>query len=562
MRAVVSLVALSALVSPVASAGAADAVLHVRARLRVDIDTIERVPGGLGVQGSLRDDVTDEPVPGRTVAISVEGEHGFYHYAEPSGPDGTFRWRVPLPLGSYRLRVAAGGDGDYAGAPPIDRTVDVARRTPTLTLHLPERVAAHAPSLHAAVEAQESDGAGSPRAFDGRATLAIAGRAGTTLAFSNGHAEVDVFGPFGRPGDRVEVTVAIEPDPLHNGARASRSLLLTTPTTLTLVADGTELAPDGQLAVSGRLHDDDGPIGGAEIVFAVANGRELGRAVTDGGGHYGGWVRGRDLPAGIAFIEARHRPLVGWREPSVSPTVPVRVLPAPPVGVWPYLVSPALTLLAGAVVFAARNRRWRALLVRRRAHRAAAAPPPLPGLTESRPRLLSSLRARADHGVTGVVVDAADDRPIPTASVVARSTAGDTRATTVDERGRFAIEELPAGALVVEIAAPGYVAERFTRTLPHRGELRGARVRLVPVRARIFDAWRRAATSLSPTARAGETMTPRELWRLVEARRRLPQESLAALTTLVESAVWGAHAPSTEELAAAERLVAQLEAGS
>src|SRR5436309_1724465 len=94
-------------------AAAADeaAVIHVRARLRIDLDAVERVVSGLMVRGFLRDDATDDPVPGRTVAISVEGPNGSYHYAEPTGDDGSFRWFVPVPLGTYRLRVDSGGDG-------------------------------------------------------------------------------------------------------------------------------------------------------------------------------------------------------------------------------------------------------------------------------------------------------------------------------------------------------------------------------------------------------------------------------------------------------------------
>ncbi|MGZ3406599.1 MAG: DUF4129 domain-containing protein, partial [Polyangia bacterium] len=65
-----------------------------------------------------------------------------------------------------------------------------------------------------------------------------------------------------------------------------------------------------------------------------------------------------------------------------------------------------------------------------------------------------------------------------------------------------------------------------------------------------------------PTPRAAETMTPRELLRHLERKRLVPHERLAALTALVEAAVWGAHAPSSEELAEAERLATALKADS
>lgn len=562
MRTVAAALVLVAVAAP---ARAADPVLHVHSRLRVDVDTVERVVGGLEIRGSLRDDASDEPVAGRTVAISVESSAWSTHYAQPTGPDGTFRYQMPAPLGTYRLRIAAGGDGDYVAAAPVERTVDVARRTPTVTLHLPERLPAHAPSLHVVVEAHESDGsAGPPRAFDGHAWVFIDGKRRTELGgngWVGGRAESDEMGPFGRAGQRIEVSVTIDADELRNGARAARTVLLTTPTTLTLTADADAVAPDGRVGLVGQLRDDDGPVAGAEVVLGVENGADLATTVTGADGRFATTLRGRDLPAANTFVEARFRPRDAWREASVSPTVPLQVLPAPPVSVWPYLVSPALSLLAAAVVFAARDRRWRAWWARRRVNRAAAAAPPAPGLTESRPRLLSSLRGRVDHGVTGVVVDAADDRPLPTATVVARSADG-SRAAAVDETGRFAFESLPAGPLVVDIAAPGYVGERFNRALPHRGELRGVRVRLVPVRARIFDVWRRVAAPLYPSPRVAETMTPRELYRHVDRGRILPSDSLEALTALVELAVWGARAPSGDELAAVERLARQLTADS
>ena len=553
-----------AIVAAVAAPAHADnPVIHVRARLRIDLDAVERAPGGLIVRGSLRDDASDEPVGGRTVAISVEptdGGGGFFHYAEPTAPDGSFHWRVPVPLGSYRVRLGAGGDDDYVAPAAVERTVDVARRTPTLSVQAPSRIAAHAPSMHVVVEAHESDGVGPPRAFEGDAWLGIAGRRRSGLAFQDGRAESDELGPFGRAGQRVDVTAEIAATDERNAAQATRSVLLTSATAVTLAVDGTRVSPSGALAVEGTVRDDDGPIAGATVVVGLENGADVASFVSDEHGRYSGRVRGRDLPAGNVFVEARYRPQQDWRDGSVSATVPIEVLPAPPAAVWPYLVSPALTLLAALVVFAARDRRWRRYLaVGRRARRIAAAPPVALGLTESRPGILSSLR-RSDHGLSGVVVDAADDRPITTATLIARSADGQAHAATVDEHGRFAFEELAPGPLVVEVAAAGYVGERFARTLPHKGELRNARVRLVPVRARIFDAWRRAAAPLYPTPRAAETMTPRELYAHVQRRRLVPSTGLAALTDRVESAVWGAHAPSMDDLAEVERLASTLQA--
>jgi len=537
-------------------------VIHVRARLRIDLDAVERVPGGVLVHGSLRDDASDEPVAGRVVAVSLEGP-SFWHYAEPTGPDGSFRWRVPLPLGTYRLHIGAGGGEDYVAPTAIDRTLDVGLRTPTVTLQLPARVAAHAAAMHVVVEAHETDGMGPPRAYEGRVRLRVGGEPRGDVPVEDGHADFDLPGPFGRAGNRIEVTAEIPEDEERNGALVSKSVLLTTTSQLALGATPARLSPVESLAVTGALRDDDGPIAGAEVVLGIENGADLATFTTDEHGVFDGEIRGRDLPGGAAFIEARYRPREEWRDGSVSPTVPIDVLPAPPAAVWPYVISPLVTLLAALVAFFARDRRWRRwFAVARRVRRRGTVPASTtPGLAESRRGILSSLR-RPDHGLSGVVVDAADDRPIPTATLVARPADSVPRAATVDEHGRFAFEELPAGELIVSVAAPGYVSEHFTRALPHRGELRGARVRLVPVRARIFDAWRRAAAPLSPAGRAVETMTPRELLAHVERKRLVPHERLAALTALVESAVWGARAPSAEDLTAAEEIASELKADS
>src|SRR5258705_524837 len=81
------------------SAGAEEPVLHVKARTRIDLTSVVRVAGGVLLKGALVDTALEEPIPGRTVAIAVDGPNGFYRYAEPTSDDGTFRWRVPLPLG-------------------------------------------------------------------------------------------------------------------------------------------------------------------------------------------------------------------------------------------------------------------------------------------------------------------------------------------------------------------------------------------------------------------------------------------------------------------------------
>jgi hypothetical protein len=239
--------------------------------------------------------------------------------------------------------------------------------------------------------------------------------------------------------------------------------------------------------------------------------------------------------------------------------VPLTVRPGAPPPSWPFLVSPVATVAGFLVMVGMRRRGFVAFFARRRERRAAALKPNnewlSSGLTERKMTRLSPLLRRADHGFSGAVVDAANGSTLPHASLVVRVGAL-AQAVPVGVDGRFVVEDLPAGSLVVEVAARGYVPERFERALPHRGELRQVRICLVPLRVRIFDAWRRATARFHPSAQP-ETMTPREVCRGVVGHS---SGTLFALTGLVETAVWGAAAPSVEDLDEAERIAAELKA--
>ncbi|MCU1279813.1 MAG: hypothetical protein JWM53_3359, partial [bacterium] len=94
MRLLAALVAVAVAGVATLPAHADNPVIHVRARLRIDLDAVERIADGLLVRGSLRDDATDEPIAGRVVALSLEGANGYFQNAAPTGPDGAFRWRA------------------------------------------------------------------------------------------------------------------------------------------------------------------------------------------------------------------------------------------------------------------------------------------------------------------------------------------------------------------------------------------------------------------------------------------------------------------------------------
>jgi hypothetical protein len=98
--------------------------------------------------------------------------------------------------------------------------------------------------------------------------------------------------------------------------------------------------------------------------------------------------------------------------------------------------------------------------------------------------------------------------------------------------GSFQFEKLDTGDWRAEVAAPGHVTERFSVTIPHRGELRGVRVDLVPVRERVFQLYRRAAEPVLPETRLWGVWSPRQIVDHVRAKR--PSPALADLTDFVE----------------------------
>ena len=106
------------------------------------------------------------------------------------------------------------------------------------------------------------------------------------------------------------------------------------------------------------------------------------------------------------------------------------------------------------------------------------------------------------------------------------------RAVTTGADGTFTFEALPMGEWLAEVKARGHVTENFVVSIPHRGELRGVRVDLVPVRERVFQLYRRAAEPILPEPRLWGVWSPRQIVDHIRSKR--PSPALADLTDFVE----------------------------
>ena len=159
------------------------------------------------------------------------------------------------------------------------------------------------------------------------------------------------------------------------------------------------------------------------------------------------------------------------------------------------------------------------------------------------------------------MADAITGRPVAEARVdlhIEQSSGGEAgppaaRAAVTDARGRFTFEELPPGAHRARVSGAGYVSEHFSLSIPHRGELRDARIDLLPVRERIFTLYREAAAPLLPRVELWGVWTPRQIVDHVRGAR--PAPALASLTDYVEEKYFSGRTPDEDEIpTAAERV--------
>jgi hypothetical protein len=172
------------------------------------------------------------------------------------------------------------------------------------------------------------------------------------------------------------------------------------------------------------------------------------------------------------------------------------------------------------------------------------------GLVVARPGLVSTLRRPSDDGFSGVVRDTVRGRPVADAVVRLRLHGTDREVRTGPD-GNFTFDLLAPGDWLADVVAPGHVTERFVVSIPHRGELRGVRVDLVPVRERVFQLYRRAAEPSLPEPRLWGVWSPRQIVDHVRSRR--PTPALAELTDFVEEVYFSSRLagedllPSTNE---------------
>lgn len=538
-------------------------VVAIRARTAVTLDPVQREEAGVRVSGLVHERGSLEPVAYAPVTIAFDDQV----QSAVAELDGRFTMFFATRGGRHTLQVSFRGDERFDPAEIAVPDFDVSKRPVRVEVRGPEKHGRQHGPLPLSIFAQ-NDTDPLAIALDvhyGPADADELPKVGTVSTDARGSAAYALPPDrLGAPGaKRVEVRFA--GDDAFDAARGQTTLLLHSATSLSFELESRSVAFDGRLRGRGVLRDDLGQgVAGQAVSLSVdglvAEGgtpgatetRTVDDAVTGGDGSFTLEARASELGPGSYRVQAVFDSAVLHLDSKRSPPVQVVVAERRPVPVAWSLAAFAFTAGALLAFVALRRRPWTRWMRTLRGETAAAAPPatahvpPHTGLAPARPGLAATLRRPSDHGFSGLVADAIDGKPIAGARVEVSVPDGEPRLAETDEAGRFAIEDLPAALLRAEVSCRGYVREQFALTIPHRGELRDARVDLLPVRERIFALYRGAAEPLLPRPELWGIWTPRQIVDHVRAARGAG--ALGALTDYVEEKYFSARTPDEEEI--------------
>ena len=536
---------IAALVLAAPAAAAPELEVHARTELRLGAirkDYDDRYV----LSGQLVDRFSGQGIAHQEVSLAIAGRT----YRVYTGEDGTFEVRVAAPAGKQDIEVRFEGADFLDQAQVVVEDVDVTKNPVDLAIatagdNAAARITVTATTGGAAVQLPVDLYVGPAEADpDDLVKKATVTTGGAPFVLTRKDA--------GGAGDR-RVRAVFRGDDVYNPATADATVELATSTTTSLTAGGAEVAYEDDVTLRGTVTDEDGRGVPRAPVALQADGRRVAQAVTGGDGAFRFSIEGETLGVGPRALQAVVEPTEGWMRASRSEVVHVTVAAPQPVPLSYTIAAFAITALVAAGFFAARNRPWQKL--RRAAPGDGERPPgeapaePAAGLVLARPSLVSTLRRAADHGVSGLVRDAIRHRPLAGARVALRL--GDAvQVAITGADGAFAFEDLAPGEWRAEVALAAHVTERFAVTIPHRGELRGARVDLMPVRERIFTLYKRAALPLLPDPARWGVWSPRQVFEHV--RRRQPARALAELTDFVEASYFSAELPGEDRLPEAE----------
>ncbi len=541
-------VAVIALASAVAQAGPP---VDLRAQSQLSLQHVKRLEDGrVEVTGTLVDKLTGDPLRDQRVTIAIGEEQTSALTAE----DGSFRGVLSAEDGQVEIRLSTRTAREIDPAAPLSVTTDPSRSQVELTI---SKLAETPTGVKLKVVATGDEG---PIDLPVQLALAPVAPGAADAPFrplrqATTNSDVDISrAEAGGPGIyRLQATFA--GDDIHQKATADTTLELASATTTTLAIKKTAFAFEDTIVVTGNVSDDDHKSVRAAVTLSAGD-KRLAQGATEADGSYRFKIEADLLGQGEWTLQAAADPGSASLRASRSDPQTIKVAPPQPVPVSYTIAAFVATALAAGGFFAARTKPWKRF-------QRMTPPAEVPrtegevevgrgGLVVAKPGIVSTLRRASDDGFSGVVRDSVRGRPVPHA--VVRLMLGEAeREIRTAADGSFAIERLDGGDWQAEVAAIGHVTERFVVTLPHRGELRGVRVDLVPVRERVFQLYRRAAEPVLPEPRLWGVWSPRQIVDHVRARR--PSPALAELTDFVEEVYFSPRVMAETVLAQASERV-------
>jgi hypothetical protein len=502
-------------------------VVEIRAQTQLSFGGAHKREGGLvQVTGRLHDKLTGDPIPNQRVYVTIGG----VNYVAVTEADGSFSVEVSAGDGEQEVGLSFDGGARLEKAAPVTVKTDPAKSQLELVL---AKTGDEPTGAKLVITATGDEGQVSvPVQLEVSELTDDKFRALRTV--TTGTSFVLTRKEVGGAGQhRLRATFA--GDATWQTASATVTIALESNTTTTMKLSSTKLAFEDELVATGKVLDDDQqPVARAAMTL-VSGDRRLAQAVTNEHGAYRFEVEAEIIGHGQYGVQVQADPGKAFIKSSRSNPEIVRISVPQPVPVSYTIAAFLFTAIAAGGFFAARTKPWRKL--RRPAPPAEVASEEgeieqqQGGLVVAKPGVVATLRRPHDDGFAGVVRDTVRGRPVSDAVVIV--VLGDAeRSVRTQPDGSFTIDKLATGEWRAEVAAPGYVTERFAVTIPHRGELRGVRVDLVPVRERVFQLYRRAAEPILPESRLWGIWSPRQIVDHVRSKR--PSPALAELTDFVE----------------------------
>lgn len=536
------------IVMVIAASVAAAPTIDIRAKTQLALDKVAlRGDGVAEVSGQLIDRLTGDGLGGQSVTIRV----GNMVVTASTQPDGRFRAVVGVAEGPQPIELTFTGGALLEGSTQTTVT-DPSRSAVSLSIFVDPLASGSDPHIRVSAQADGKD-----IKVEVELELGTAADAELTkLKRIETGADFVLTRADARGAGTRRLRATFTGDATRQAAIAEVTLELTAPTQTTMTLSATELAYEDDLVVTGQVADADGKPVGRAAVTLVTGDRRLAQGATGADGSYRFEIEAEIIGQGQFGIKVLADPGTSFVKASEAEPVVVRIAAPQPVPVSYTIAAFIATVAAAGGFFFARAKPWQKLRKKAPAAEVPANDGEIEqisgGLVTNKPTVMSTLRRPNDDGFSGVVRDTVRSRPVPEAVVCL--TFGDLeREIRTAEDGSFVLERLEPGEWKAEVAAPGHVTERFGVSIPHRGELRGVRVDLVPVRERVFQLYRRAAEPSLPETRLWGIWSPRQIVDHVKSKRQSP--ALADLTDFVEEIYFsGRLAPETVLPQASERV--------